>query len=296
MNANELFERITAQLIADIEAGAGTWTMPWHRLPAATPTSIDRRPYRGLNALWLPMVAADNGWTSGIWATYRGWQCHGGQVRRGSHGTQVVLWKTLDTRRDPDDTTAGDNQTRRRLVARTYTVFAAEQVDGMADLVATRLEDRPVRNSPQRVCEAEAYFDAVGATVTEHGDRACYRPAADEIRVPALDQFDSSAHFYATLAHEHIHWTGHPSRLARDLTGRFGSDAYAAEELVAELGAAFWCNQHALSTVTRPDHAAYLAGWLRVLRADPRALVTVTSKAQAALDHLNTTAGHTAAA
>ena len=123
MNANDLFTTITDQLVADIEAGAGTWRMPWHTLAdAGTPTSIDRRPYRGMNALWLPMVAAANGWTSGVWATYRGWQRHGAQVRRGERGTHVVLWKPTtgtgtDTEPTTDETTAGP---RRRLLARAY--------------------------------------------------------------------------------------------------------------------------------------------------------------------------------
>ncbi len=126
------------------------------------------------------------------------------------------------------------------------------------------------------------------------GNVACYRPTTDTIHVPNLDRFDQAAHYYSTLAHEHVHWTGHPSRLDRDLSGRFGSDAYAAEELVAELGAAMWSAQAGLSAATRQDHAAYLAHWLNILRADPRALVTVASRAQAAVDDLNQRAGHNA--
>ena len=108
----------------------------------------------------------------------------------------------------------------------------------------------------------------------------------------ALEQFTHTAHYYSTLAHEHVHWTGHPDRLDRDLSGRFGSDAYAAEELVAELGAAMWSAQAGISAATRTDHAAYLAHWLKILRDDPRSLVTVASRAQSAVDHLNQRAGH----
>ena len=150
------------------------------------------------------------------------------------------------------------------------------------------------RDTPERIATADAYFAAVAARVVLGGNRACYQPGTDTICLPDLAQFDQAAHFYATSAHEHVHWTGHPDRLARDLTGRFGSDAYAAEELVAELGAAMWCAQAGISATTRPDHAAYLAHWLRVLRSVPRALVTVAARAQAAVDHLNTLAGHPA--
>ena len=295
MRAEDMFENITDQLIAAIEAGATGWRMPWYTLAnAGTPVNVDGRPYRGMNAVWLPVAASAHGWETGVWGTYRGWQRHGGQVRRGERGTPVVLWKQT-TRHDPTDTDTTDDSAmtgqRRSLFARAYTVFAGEQVDGADDTIATRHEGRPERDAPERLETAERFFGALDARVVEGGNRACYEPATDTIRLPTLAQFRTAAHYYATRAHETVHWTGHRSRLARDLTTRFGTDAYAAEELVAELGAAMWCAQTGISAVTRDDHAAYLAGWLRVLRADPRALVTVASRAQAAVDWLNTRAG-----
>jgi antirestriction protein ArdC len=297
MHANDLFATITAQLIDDIETGAaGTWCMPWHHLAdAGTPTSIDQRPYRGMNALWLAMVAAAHGWTSGTFGTYRAWQRHGAQVRRGVRATQVVLWKPANpTDTNTDDTDDGTTG-RPRLIARAYAVFAAEQCDGADEIIARRNQQRTERDTPKRIDDAEQYLTAVAATVIEGGNRAYYRPTADTIHVPTLAQFVTAAHYYATRAHETIHWTGHTSRLDRELTGRFGDDAYAAEELVAELGAAMWCAQTGLSSVTRTDHAAYLAGWLRILRSDARALITVASRAQAAVDWLNTHTGHATA-
>lgn len=299
MHANDLFETITNQLIADIESGAaGEWRMPWNTLAdAGTPTSIDQRPYRGANAVWLAMVGAARGWTSGVFGTYKAWQRHGSQVRRGERAVQVVLWKPTTPKVDHDDPdTDNDGDTRRpRLLARAYSVFAAEQCDGADDILAARAQLLADRDTPERIDAAEHYFAAIPAVVVEGGNRAYYRPAADTIHLPALAQFDHAATYYGTRAHETVHWTGHADRLNRDLSGRFGSDAYAAEELVAELGAAMWCAQAGLSAVTRQDHASYLAGWLRVLRSDARALVTVASRAQAAVDHLNTIAGQTTA-
>jgi len=296
MHAEDLFAQITDQLIADIETGAaGEWRMPWHTLAdAGTPTSVDGRPYRGANALWLAMVATARDWTSGAWATYRAWQRHGAQVRRGEKATQVILWKPVTPRPTDtnDDDTAGDRTRRPRLLARAYAVFAAEQCDGAEEVIARRAHHLAQRDTPERIAGAEDYFATIAATVIEGGNRACYRPATDTIHLPALEAFDTAAHYYGTRAHETVHWTGHHSRLARDLSGRFGTDSYAAEELVAELGAAMWCAQAGLSAVTRTDHAAYLAGWLRILRTDTRALITVASRAQAAVDHLNTLAGH----
>jgi antirestriction protein ArdC len=240
------------------------------------------------------MVAADQGWSSGRFATYRGWQRHGCQVRRGEHGTHVVLWKPIErgdndkTNGDADaDADADSTGTRRALLARVFTVFATEQADGAERYV------QPVeqRDEPDRLADAEAYFAAVGARVVVGGDRACYVPALDEIRLPALAQFDHASAFYSTAAHEHVHRTGHESRLARDLSGRFGDHAYAAEELIAELGAAFWCAQFGLEQATREDHATYLGDWVAILKADARAVATACSQAQRAVDHLNTAAG-----
>ena len=119
----------------------------------------------------------------------------------------------------------------------------------------------------------------------------CYVPALDRFHLPALAQFESAAAFHSTSAHEHVHFTGHEPRLARDLSGRFGDQAYGVEELVAELGAAFWCAQFGLEQATREDHATYLGEWLNLLRADSRALVSACSHAQRAVDHLNTASG-----
>ncbi len=303
MKAEELFKRVTSDLVATIEAGAGDWRMPWHRLGVGgAPVSVDGRAYRGFNALVLAMVAGERGWGS-TWGTYRGWQRHDGQVRRGERGTHVVLWKPAERARpddtdDADDTGSADDRDdhaggggrRRRLLARTFTVFAAEQVDGA--------DHRPPApdpvDEPRRLAGAEAYFTAVGAKMVEGGTRACYVPTQDLIRLPGLARFGRADHYYSTAAHEHTHWTGHRSRLGRDLAGRFGDRAYAAEELVAELGAAFWCAQIGLEAATRSDHADYLADWLSILRADTRALVSACGHAQRALDHLNTAAGWTA--
>lgn len=290
MRADDIIDAVTAELITAIEAGADTWQMPWHTVANShQPTNADGRPYRGMNAWILSLTAADHGWTSNTWATYRTWQRHDAQVRRGEKATRVLLWKP--TKRTTTDEATGDEIERRGLVCRTYSVFAAEQVDGY-ELPAEATD----RDTPDQVGAADAYFDRVGIDVTTGHNHACYRPAADRIEVADLAQFTEPALYYSTLAHEHVHATGHESRLARDLTGRFGSDAYAVEELVAELGAAFWCARFGLSPATRDDHTAYLAHWVRVLREHPRVLLTVCSKAQLALDWLDHASGDAAPA
>jgi antirestriction protein ArdC len=293
MQAEDLFSTVTENLIRQIEAGASGWQMPWHHLAeAGTPTSADGRRYRGMNALWLALVAAETGRTSGVWATYRAWQRHGAQVRRGQKGTSVALWKPVTKRATREGLDEDDQGERRFLLARTYTVFAAEQIDGAEAVVARLTAGRPDRDTPERIEAAETYFDAIDARRVHGGNQACYWPRTDTIDLPTLAQFDSAPAYYATSAHEHAHWTGHPTRLARDLSGRFGTAAYAAEELVAEMASAMWCAQMRITPADRTDdHAAYLADWMKVLRSDARALVTVSSRAQAAVDFLNEAAG-----
>jgi antirestriction protein ArdC len=284
MDASGLFEQVTAELVAAIESGASGFRMPWHRLAVGgLPHSVDGRPYRGWNSLVLGLTAADRGWSS-TWATYRGWQRHDAQVRRGERGTHVVLWKPTETATADG---SGEGGSRRSLFARTFTVFAAEQVDGAEAF----LTHAPVRSECERIADADAYFAAVGADVVHGGDVACYVPSTDTIRLPWLAQFDRASDYYSTAAHEQVHRTGHKSRLNRDLSGRFGDYAYGAEELIAELGAAFWCAQFGLVQATRDDHARYIGDWLALLQSDSRALVAACGQAQRAIDWLNTAAG-----
>ena len=294
MTIDDLVHTVTTDLVAAIEAGAGEWRMPWHQIPAVgLPVSVDGRPYRGLNALVLALAGFEHGYRSSTWATYRAWQRHGAQVRRGEHSTKVIVWKppTVNVDTKATDDAGGDaDRTRRGWWGRVFSVFAADQVDNPpAHTLAAPIE----LDSTERIAAADGYFAAVGADVVEGGNVACYDPTTDRIHLPRPAQFHTPALFYGTLAHEHIHWTAPAGRLDRTFAHRFETDAYAVEELTAELGAALWCGQTGLSVATRDDHVAYLAGWVRVLRQHPRVLLTVASKAQHALDYLNHAAGHT---
>jgi antirestriction protein ArdC len=276
MDRKTLYAAVTAEVVRQIEEGAGKWHMPWQAIAAAGEpvNALTGKAYRGGNLLTLGMVAASRGWP-GHWATYKQWQQLGAQVRQGEKATHGVKWSPVE------DKTTGQP----RMVPYCFTVFSAGQVDGWEAPAPV------VRDTPERIEGAEAFFAALGADVRHGGNRAAYVPAGDFIMLPELDQFERISDYYSTSAHEHAHWSGHHSRLARDLSGRFGSDGYAAEELVAELSAAFTCARLGISAAPRPDHAAYLASWLRVLRADTSALFHAASKAQAATDYLAERAG-----
>jgi antirestriction protein ArdC len=269
MNKEALYNQVTRRIIEQIEAGAGTWEMPWKSVTTGQVNASTGAAYKGGNHLWFSMVADVNGWSS-TWATYKQWQAMGAQVRKGEKGTPGVKWSPVEDRRTGDT----------RLVPFAFTVFNADQVDGFEAPAPAPLD------TPERIEAAEAFFAAVGADVHYGGARAYYAPVQDFIMLPALAQFTEAAAFYATSAHEHAHWTGHESRLNRDLASRFGDERYAMEELVAELSAAFTCAHLGISQVLRPDHAAYIASWLKVFKSDPAAIFTAASKAQAATDHL----------
>jgi antirestriction protein ArdC len=143
-------------------------------------------------------------------------------------------------------------------------------------------------NPAQRIEKAEGFFAATGAEIRHGGDSAFYAPAPDFVQMPPIESFRDAQSYYATLAHECTHWTRHPSRLDRDFgRKRFGDQGYAMEELVAELGAAFLCADLELTPQIRDDHAPYIAGWLKALKDDKRAIFTAAAHAQRAVDYLH---------
>jgi antirestriction protein ArdC len=213
------------------------------------------------------------------WATYRQWQKRGAQVRKDEKSASVFFWKNLN---EGGGDEADEEQTevnRARFVARAYHVFNADQVEGY-----TPPQVEPLSDS-ERIGRAEAFFAAIPAERCLSNE-ACYLPEADCVNMPPFSLFRSAGAYYGVLGHELTHWTGAKKRLDRDLAGRFGSEAYAMEELVAELGSAFVAGRLALPLEPRKDHAPYIASWLKVLKNDPRAIFTAATRAQAAADYL----------
>jgi antirestriction protein ArdC len=286
----DVYASVTAQIIDAIEQGVSNWRMPWHTSGrfASSPINVSsKKPYRGINTLSLWAAAESKGYDSGEWGTYKQWQERGAQVRKGEKATLVVFWKFANASADdadgPDDTTPPAGS--RLLFTRGYSVFNAAQVDGYTPKAETE--------STLNECieQADAFFKSIGAMVRHGGNQAYYAPASDHIQMPPFQAFVESVPYYSTLAHEHTHWTANGGRCDRQLGKRFGDNAYAAEELIAELGAAFTCAHLGLSTEPRADHAAYITSWLKVLKADKRAIFTAASKAQQATDWMIQRAG-----
>lgn len=285
MNREDIYTRVTNQIVQAIEAGAPEFRMPWHAGEAdcfSPINAVSTRPYRGVNVLTLWVAAAVKCYESGLWATYKQWLELGAQVRKGEQGSTVVLWKPADRSKGDAgmEKENDDQQTRRGLLVRGFSVFNATQVDGYTFL------NQPKLSEACRIRAAEQVLFGVGAAIQHSGGKAYYNCTSDCIHLPRFDSFRDAVSYYATLAHELTHWTGAEHRLNRELTGRFESNAYAAEELIAELGAAFLCAQLKLSVEPRPDHARYIVDWLRLLRNDKRAIFSAAAKAQQAADWL----------
>jgi len=278
----DIFQRVTDQIVEAIEAGTDGYKMPWKTsggFPYSPINAVSKKAYRGMNVLVLWSIAEKFGYKSGVWATYKQWQELGAQVRKGEKSANVVFWKFFDASEEGEATSGeGDNGKKRIPMARDYFVFNAEQVDGYTPEV----EARPSR--AERIEQAEKFFKALGVEPKAGGNRAFYRPETDNVHMPDFEAFKEPLFFYSVLSHESVHWTGAPHRLNRDLSGRFGTESYAMEELVAELGAAFLCAELSLPTDPRVDHAPYIASWLKALKNDKRAIFTAASKAQQAVD------------
>jgi len=282
-NPRDVYARVTAQIIEAIEQGVGNWRMPWHtsgRFAFSPINLVSKKPYRGINTICLWAAAQAKGYASGEWATYQQWQDKGAQVRKGEKSTLVVFWKFANDRGESQsdgETAAGGS---RLLFTKGYSVFNAAQVDGYTPKADAE------RQMLERIEQADAFFKAIGSDVRHGGNQAFYSPVGDYVQMPPFAAFRESVSYYSVLAHEHTHWTANAARCNRELGKRFGDHAYAAEELIAELGAAFTCAHLGLSTEPREDHAQYLQSWLRVLKADKRAIFTAASKAQQAADWL----------
>ena len=276
----DLYAEVSAHIIAELETGAAPWIKPWSATPGAnTPSNAaTNRPYSGCNVVLLWMAQAA-GYRTPRYLIFKQALETGGHVRKGERGTKVYFVKQLVVQEDAD----GNSHTRLVPMMREYTVFNVDQCDGLPDIVTAGKPMR-VRNPDGRDDLADQFLRATGADIREGHGEAYYVPSRDFISMPAFGAFKGADHFYGTVFHELTHWTGHMSRLDRDLKNRFGSRNYAGEELIAELGAAFLCAEFGFDGDLR--HAGYIGHWIELLKADKRAFFTACSQGSKAADYL----------
>ena len=237
----------------------------------------------------LRLMAETHAFSSDTWMTYAQASALGGQVRKGERSTIAVFYKSYAQR--STDAATGDNRIETRRVLRSYAVFNVGQIDGLPDRFAPVPPVAALPHNPARRAAIDAFFASIPSTIRYGGNDACFIPSLDEIHMPASEQFVDADHFAGMLAHEHIHWSGSDKRLARTFGKRFGDEAYSAEEIVAELGAAIVGAAIDIPTTHLDDHASYLAHWLKILKADPRAILTFAAKADEAARFLLAFAG-----
>nr|WP_280107567.1 zincin-like metallopeptidase domain-containing protein [Escherichia coli] len=279
----EYAEEVAARIVEQLEQGTAPWQKPWQpgelRLPYNPTTGKE---YKGMNSMWLSM----QGHADPRWMTYNQASAEGGQVRKGSKGTHIVYWKFSEERKQTDeqgrpviDPETGKQKTINVQLERPRSfmavVFNASQIDGLPPL-----EARPLMPEPERHARAEAILANSGASI-QHvpGDRAYYRPSTDSITLPERNQFPAADAYYATALHEVGHWTGHPSRLDRDLSHPFGSEGYAREELRAEI-ASLMLGERLDIGHDPGQHAAYVGSWIKALKEDPKEIFRAAADAE----------------
>lgn len=293
MRQPDLRRRITDQVLAHLEAGVKPWVRPWSDDPAAGfPTNIiSRKRYSGINPIILGAASLTHNFTSRWWATFNQWKSLGAKVRRrpdgvppGRWGTQVVFYQPVEREVRGE---SGEVKTETFPLLRTYTLFNADQVDGVP---ANRLQPAgpTIPSSPQqRFTAAEAALAQCGADLRHGGDRAFYlRPVGewprhtggDHIQLPHARQFGTPADYVSTLSHELCHW-------AEVRLGWTGS--YALGELAAELGSVYLAAELNVPNGEHVEnHASYVAHWAKACRDDDRALFRAAAQASRAADFL----------
>jgi antirestriction protein ArdC len=283
MNA-DLYALTTARIVEALEQGVAPWVRAWSTGVDTLPMNASsRRAYRGINVVLLELEAQARGYPLNRWLTYRQADELGGQVRRSEQGCSVVFWRLRNVAATADAYPSEDEHDlpdRVIPLLRSFTLFNVAQIDGLPPELMT---------VPGVAWETEARAEELllmsGAVIRHGGGQAYYQPGLDEIHLPPRQSFPAGVRYYATALHELTHWTSHPSRCKRELGKRFGDDAYAAEELIAEIGAAFLCAHCRIDG--QLEHASsYLSSWLKVLRTDKRAIFVAATKAQQAADYV----------
>jgi antirestriction protein ArdC len=281
------YQEVTDRIIAALEAGTPPWRRPWNPDktggPAMPRNAATGQRYRGINVLTLGMSALAFESGDPRWATYKQAEDRGWQVRKGERGTIGYFFKRLELR---DDTTPGDGEdaVRRIPLLRAFTLFHASQIEDIPPYVPPAIAEAPWR-APEA---AEIILANSGAVVRFGGDKAFYSPTTDHIQMPPQAAFTTAQGFCGTLLHELGHHSGHPSRLNRDLSNRFGSHDYAREEMKVEISQMMVCTELGI-TVSDYDfanNAAYVASWLEKLRSDRKEIFRAAADAQRIADYL----------
>jgi hypothetical protein len=268
-----VYEEVTNSIIEQLEKGAIPWQKPWVADSSADKNVITQKPYQGINRLILGMSGMAKAYTVPVWASFKQWQQLGGSVRKGEKGTKIVFYT-------PAEKVNKEGEKEAYAVLKAYWVFNVSQVDNI-EITPVQVTEKPFTANQL----AEERIIKTGARISHGGDAAFFMPSQDRIQMPNKSAFDSEASYYATAFHELTHWAGHETRLDRVKGKRFADPQYAFEELVAEMGAAFLCQDYGIQGELR--HAGYIQSWLKALRDDSKAVFKAAAYAQKAATYIN---------
>jgi len=272
MAAVNVYQMVTDRIIEQLEQGVVPWRKTWQ---GSVPINyVSRKPYRGVNTLLLQQ--------GGEYLTFLQCKQAGGHVKKGEHGSIIVFYKPIEVDKDKDT----DDQ---KIIPflKYSTVFHISQCEGITSkLTQTAPSEVEPIQAAQGIIDDYQQRSGVNIDTVQGSDRAYYQPSSDTIVLPAITQFASAAEYYSVAFHESAHSTGHSSRLNREIgQAAFGSQSYSREELIAEISAAMCMNDARLEMPdTFQNSAAYIAGWLKRLREDNKAIVQASSAAQKAVD------------
>lgn len=279
----DIYQQVTDQIVEMLETGTKPWSPRWAGGRKTLPLRHCGTPYQGINILLLWSQAMSKGYANPYWMTFKQAQELGGNVRKGEKGSHIVYAGSISAKDEEGKPQDGDD-TRRISFLKGYTVFNAEQIEGLPEGRFPAPLQIEANHSGERDEELEAFFAAYGVPISESGNSAFYDPASDAITMPHFDSFVSANAFYATLAHETIHSTGRMNRLNRETLRDYHKEKSirAKEELIAEIGAALICAVLGMEATEREDHASYIASWIKCLKNDKRAIFQAATSAQSA--------------
>jgi antirestriction protein ArdC len=279
----DIYQEVTDHIIALLESGCRPWSPSWASGAMSLPQRHGGEAYQGINVLLLWSQAMRQGYRNPVWMTFKQALALGGCVRKGERGAMVVYAGSMAPK-EGENGEAEDTPERRGIpFLKRYTVFNVAQIDGLPkDKYPT--PEPVIQNHDERDPELDRAFAAYGVAIREQDGGAYYEDKADRITMPLFESFTSGNAFFATLAHEAIHSTGHKARLDRETLHCYTESVAtrAKEELCAEIGAAFLCAALGMEPTEREDHAAYVEHWLCALRHDKRAIFQAATAAQAA--------------
>lgn len=280
------FEGIVNNIIKLLEAGVKPWNKPWdsgHSI--GLPLNHEGKAYRGANVFFLWISKMNNGFQGDRWLTFNQIRKLGGKVLKGSKGTKIIFWKPIVKSETVNADGSKEQETFPLL--RWYTVFNVDQTTDLPEEFYEGVgDDEEIVNNIKDLAEVEAMVNKLNVLIRHEGHRAFYNPTVDYIGMPPKASFKETEGYYSTLFHELTHWTGHNKRCNRKFGDKFGDNAYAVEELVAELGACFLSAHFGIAVDVREENAAYLQSWIKVLKENPKVLLTVAGKAQQAFDYV----------